>query len=159
MRQHTSAYVSIRSGYVGIRRRTSAYVSIRQHTVRIRRHTSAYVSIRQHTSAYVSIRQHTSAYVKNCLPVVSEAHLTDVTRGVVSGQRHTKTSLPNAEGRDVHVIECGAVDVWRSVSRAVHARPCHHLLLLPVCGLYRPRKEPLEAPWLLSIGIERSHGD
>ncbi len=37
MRQHTSAYVSIR-------------------------HTSEYVSIRQHTSAYVNIRQQTSAY-------------------------------------------------------------------------------------------------
>jgi hypothetical protein len=68
IRQHTSAYVSIRqpSAYVSIRQHTSAYVSIRQHTsayVSIRQHTSAYVSIRQHTSAYVSIRQHTSAYV------------------------------------------------------------------------------------------------
>jgi hypothetical protein len=39
-----------------IRQHTSAYVSIRQHT-------SAYVSIRQNTSAYVCIRLHTSAYV------------------------------------------------------------------------------------------------
>jgi hypothetical protein len=49
-----------------IRQHTSAYVSIRQHTsacVRIRQHTSAYVSIRQHASACVSIRPHTSAYV------------------------------------------------------------------------------------------------
>ncbi len=90
IRQHTSAYVSIRQAYVSIcqmricsraqhsQQHTSAYVSIRQHTsayVSIRQHTSAYVkcesavgrstlnSIRQHTSAYVSIRQHTSAYV------------------------------------------------------------------------------------------------
>jgi hypothetical protein len=86
IRQHTSAYVSIRSAYVSIR--TSAYVSmrqiclpqceepperaprrasIRQHTsayASIRQHASAYASIRQHTSAYVSIRQHTSAYVR-----------------------------------------------------------------------------------------------
>jgi hypothetical protein len=92
-RQHTSAYVSIRSlayvskcqhtsaffrkrcaylavaqvdGRHGRRKYCSAYVSIRQHTsayVSIRQHTSAYVSIRQHTSAYVSLRQHTSAYV------------------------------------------------------------------------------------------------
>jgi hypothetical protein len=87
-----------------IRQHTSAYVSIRQHThkthhpfasdpehpppaagctcafasrpnegtrsscpytsayVSIRQHTSAYVCIRLHASAYVSIRQHTSAY-------------------------------------------------------------------------------------------------
>jgi hypothetical protein len=78
IRQHTSAYVSIRNkktcalnalqqpAYVSIRQHTSAYVSIHQHTsayVSIRQHTSAYVSIRQHTSAHVSIRQHTSAYV------------------------------------------------------------------------------------------------
>jgi hypothetical protein len=86
IRQHTSAYVSIRQrlrqeraplphasaaaagsapappAYVSIRQHTSAYVSIRQHTsayVSIRQHTSAYVSIRQHTSAYASMRQHT----------------------------------------------------------------------------------------------------
>jgi hypothetical protein len=51
MRQHTSAYVSIRSAYV----------------------STAYVSIRQHTSAYVSIRQHSirSAYVEAHLLTVS----------------------------------------------------------------------------------------
>jgi hypothetical protein len=78
IRQHTSAYVSVRAPYClrfpSIRQRTSAYVSVRQRTsahVSIR---SAYVqhtfSIRQHTfnirsvmrSAYVSIRRHTSAY-------------------------------------------------------------------------------------------------
>ncbi len=92
MRQHT----------VRIRRHMSACVGIRQHT-------SAYVGIRQHTSAYVSIRQHTSAYVKNGLADVGEAELTAAKRGVVSGQRHTSTPLPNAaEGRDVHVIQCGA---------------------------------------------------
>jgi hypothetical protein len=86
LRQHTSAYVSIRqlkSASVGAANvDTSACVSIRQHT-------SAYVSkhrcrergrfrllhilhalchcrlktLCQHTSAYVSIRQHTSSYV------------------------------------------------------------------------------------------------
>jgi hypothetical protein len=40
-----------------IRQHTSAYVSIRQRS--IRQHTSAYVSIRQHTSAYIRIGQHT----------------------------------------------------------------------------------------------------
>jgi hypothetical protein len=73
LRQHTSAYVSIRQHTPEVEdervacnlhvRRTSAYVSIGQHTsayVSMRQHT-AYVSIRQHT-AYVSIR-HTSAYV------------------------------------------------------------------------------------------------
>jgi hypothetical protein len=86
VRQHTSAYVSIRMppapGHL-MREETVAYAAalaarcaarkssasvriLRQHTsayVSIRQHTSAYVSIRQHTSAYVSIRQHTSAYV------------------------------------------------------------------------------------------------
>jgi hypothetical protein len=56
VRQHSSAYVSIRQRRdrgptcSSIRQHTSAYVSI----------YAAYVSIRQHTSAYVSIRQHTS---------------------------------------------------------------------------------------------------
>jgi hypothetical protein len=93
IRQHTSAYVSIRQhtcirgqpptavnpiryvylAYVSIRQHTSAYVSIRRHTcIRgqpptavnpIRYVYLAYVSIRQHTSAYVGIRQHMSAYV------------------------------------------------------------------------------------------------
>ena len=40
---------------VSIRQHTSAYVNIRS----IRQHTSVYVSIRQHTPAYVSIREHT----------------------------------------------------------------------------------------------------
>jgi hypothetical protein len=75
IRQHTSAYVSIRGAegylsivpYVSIRQHTSAYVSIRQRTSAYGAPkatyqqclTSAYVSIRQHTSAYVSVRQHT----------------------------------------------------------------------------------------------------
>jgi hypothetical protein len=91
--QHMSAYVT---AYVSIRQHTSAYVSIRlpqelahtlelggpfrmptiliisillkscQHTsahVSTRQDTSACVSIRQHTSAHVSMRQHASAYV------------------------------------------------------------------------------------------------
>ena len=65
IRQHTSAYVSIRQheeqvvvqGVLEVLddalQRASA---IRQHTGRIRQHTSAYVSIRQHTSAYVSMK-------------------------------------------------------------------------------------------------------
>ena len=68
MRQHASAYVSIRWGSVSTARILAAY--------KVDEHTSAYVSIRQHTSAYVSsastavvlsasmqrsIRQHTSA--------------------------------------------------------------------------------------------------
>jgi hypothetical protein len=81
IRQHTSAYVSIRtSAYVSIRQHTSAYASIRQHTsarcpfISIRQHTQACVSIRQHTSTYVSkvpvtppcICQHMSAYASIC---------------------------------------------------------------------------------------------
>ena len=42
-----------------MRQHTSAYVSIRQHTSS---HASSPCSMRQHTSAYVSIRQHASAY-------------------------------------------------------------------------------------------------
>jgi hypothetical protein len=54
-----------------MRQHTSAYVSIRQHCILVARvlalaplspyNMYAYVSIRQHTPAYVSIRQHTSA--------------------------------------------------------------------------------------------------
>jgi hypothetical protein len=78
IRQHTSAYVSIREDIY----HTSAYVRIREDIYQptlsvwsseeqrravavctcIRQHTSAHVSIRQHTSAYVRTRQHT-AYV------------------------------------------------------------------------------------------------
>jgi hypothetical protein len=87
MRQHASAYGSITSAYVGIRRHTSAYLAT-QHLPSLprnphhffevcllsskilqmgycvpRQHTSEYVSIRQHSSAYVSMCQHTSAHV------------------------------------------------------------------------------------------------
>jgi hypothetical protein len=55
IRQHKSAYVSIRRG--------SRPRGSRIYIYTLCQHTSAYVSIRQHTSAYVSIRQHTSAYV------------------------------------------------------------------------------------------------
>jgi hypothetical protein len=97
MRQHTSAYVSIRQcgemqHFLRQHLAYTAYVSIRQHSIRqhtsafvergpggvqeseyasIRQHTSAYVSIRQHTSAYVSIRQHTPEYTP---AYVSKAH-------------------------------------------------------------------------------------
>ncbi len=70
MRQHTSAYVSIRQHTAeGVPRgrsrherlHTSAYVSIRQHTAEgVPRGRSRHE--RLHMSAYVSIRQHTSAY-------------------------------------------------------------------------------------------------
>jgi hypothetical protein len=92
IRQHTSAYVSIRRFHhrcLFLLYQTNLYiyitiyiyiyiyiyihiyiyleyVSIRQHTsahVSTRQHTSAHVSTRQHTSAHVSIRQHTSAHV------------------------------------------------------------------------------------------------
>jgi hypothetical protein len=59
IRQHTSAYISIRDavggGGDGVRavERRDVYVYVR----------SAYVSICQHMSAYVSIRHYTSAYV------------------------------------------------------------------------------------------------
>jgi hypothetical protein len=61
LRQHTSAYVSIRAASIAAAYPTG---SDALHTsAPSQQHTSAYVSIRQHTSAYVSIRQHTSAYV------------------------------------------------------------------------------------------------
>jgi hypothetical protein len=91
MRQHTSAYVSIRqhtlqpaAACAELRRQPLAVgvsancrefrctcrwlkcalpLSRSASVISRRQHTSAYVSIRQHTSAYVSIRQHTSAYV------------------------------------------------------------------------------------------------
>jgi hypothetical protein len=56
------------SAYVSIRQHTSAYVSIRlqvrNEKLLARHHTSAYVSMRQHTSAYV---RHTSAYNEQLL--------------------------------------------------------------------------------------------
>jgi hypothetical protein len=65
-----STWKGSRSGYcVSIRQHTSAYVSIRQHTSLStwkssrggysRLYQRLHLSIRQHTSAYVSIRQHT----------------------------------------------------------------------------------------------------
>ncbi len=70
---------------VSIRQHTSAYVSIRQHkAVQMlcgikkgsRQHTSAYVSRRPHTSAYVRIRQHPSAYARTHL-----AHTCGIKKG------------------------------------------------------------------------------
>jgi hypothetical protein len=63
MRQHTSAYVSIRQQLLAVVAREDRVRCSRRHKSSIRQHTSAYVSIRQHTSEYVSIRQHTSEYV------------------------------------------------------------------------------------------------
>ncbi len=92
IRQHTSAYVSMRQHTRSIRQLKPAYVrvpalveeavvntSVRELDAPVPtcQHTSAYVSIRQHTPAYASIayanlmrpcppvskRQHTSAYV------------------------------------------------------------------------------------------------
>jgi isocitrate/isopropylmalate dehydrogenase len=56
VRQHASAYVSIRQ-------HTSAYVKAvedQKRDLQVRQHASAYVTIRQHTSAYISIRQRMS---------------------------------------------------------------------------------------------------
>jgi hypothetical protein len=87
IRQHTSACVSIRKGWVccairlAAQRHTSAYVRIRKGWVCCATSccAEAYVSIRPHASAYakagcaapyvllrrgISIRQHTSAYVR-----------------------------------------------------------------------------------------------
>jgi hypothetical protein len=56
--------------YVSIRQHPSAYVSIRHGSSGLvaRLPMPAYVSIRQHTSAYVSIRQHTSCGAKAAWP-------------------------------------------------------------------------------------------
>jgi hypothetical protein len=58
------------SAYASIRQHTSAYVSIRceRRCMRVIVHPA---SPRQHTSAYVSIRQHTSAYVASAVVCVS----------------------------------------------------------------------------------------
>jgi hypothetical protein len=66
IRQHTSAYVSIRRKETLTRcvRACGCICSGVQALIRYNYYTSAYVSIRQHTSAYVSIRQQTSAYPK-----------------------------------------------------------------------------------------------
>ena len=50
----------------GIRQHTSAYVSIRQHTLlrRLRGESMRPSRMHLHSSAYVSIRQHTSGYVQ-----------------------------------------------------------------------------------------------
>ncbi len=69
IRQHTSAYVSIRSNLISSPLPTVKVPYIRQHTY-ISQDTSAYVSIRQHTPAYVSIRQHTSAYGRISSPML-----------------------------------------------------------------------------------------
>ncbi len=59
IRQHTSAYVSMRTPSLAKALTMSATdCAEKVHiSARIRQHTSAYVSIRQHTSAYVSMRQ------------------------------------------------------------------------------------------------------
>jgi hypothetical protein len=56
------------SAYVSIRQHTSAYVSIRQLSEGAwgpERVLITYILYIKHTSAYVSIRQHTSAYVSS----------------------------------------------------------------------------------------------
>jgi isocitrate/isopropylmalate dehydrogenase len=64
IRQHTSAYVSIRQHTLDVCKHADAtYTASKQLYAPLRArapHTSAYVSIRQHASACVSIRQHTS---------------------------------------------------------------------------------------------------
>jgi hypothetical protein len=57
---------------VSIRQHTSAYFSIRQHTsassfCQFVGRSKTCTAVRQHTSAYFSIRQHTSAYVRKLL--------------------------------------------------------------------------------------------
>jgi hypothetical protein len=51
MRQHTSAYGSMRTRQIADFETKSTEVRFSQDDVSIRQHTSAYVSIRQHTSA------------------------------------------------------------------------------------------------------------
>jgi hypothetical protein len=106
IRQHTSAYVSIRVPLLraGKSQRASASLlsSVTKNTpasvfVSIRQHTSAYVSIRQHTSAEslgvaclecdeeytcVSIHQHTSVYVRIRLNVSICQHTSEPRRGL-----------------------------------------------------------------------------
>jgi hypothetical protein len=64
IRQHTSAYVSIRQHTAGVQLARDSITCKHTSYVSIRQHTSAYVSIRQHTSAYVSIRWHTAGGVQ-----------------------------------------------------------------------------------------------
>jgi hypothetical protein len=104
LRQHTSAYKSIRdcpSSLYSLRQHTSAYARIRQHTRLsqqpawlVRRKqcsiaTSAYVSIRQHTSSYVIIRQQTPACVSICQHTPAYARTRQHTSAHVSIRQHT----------------------------------------------------------------------
>jgi hypothetical protein len=123
IRQHASAYVSIRqqsyadtSAYVCIRQRTCAELVLermRHRNAHIRQHTSAYVSIRQHTSAYVSIRQHT------CPELVLErrrhrnAH---ECRDLMLAARHRKNGLRYTSA-------------YVSISIRQHAHQCRYLVL------------------------------
>jgi hypothetical protein len=80
-----------------MRQHASAYVSIRQHTnvgcplARLRRRALCHiiVSIRQHTSAYVSIRKHTSGHIHRGM----WTHIAD-TRTQLTGVSALTSSMP-----------------------------------------------------------------
>ncbi len=141
MRQHTSAYVSIRQ-------HTSAYVSfsIRLYSgalrhfwgsskalvralvgstkgsikalwrLSIRQHTSAHVSIRQHTSAYVSMQQHTSACVS--IRQHTSAYVS-ILSAYVSIRQHTSAHVSTRRQRHTHWfwnacwVAVGQFTLWR----------------------------------------------
>jgi hypothetical protein len=149
IRQHTSAYVSIRLAFrhrVGhqcyaLCAQGVAYVSIRQHTsaVSVRlafchrvghQCYALYVSIRQHTSAYVSIRQHTSVQTDACGRIaVGHQCCALCAEGVayVSIRQHTSAYL------------CGKGVVRDGADDTVDCR--HHLLIsISACGI---RQHPL----------------
>jgi len=138
MRQHASAYVSIRQhksacasirqhtpAYVSVRQRTSAYGSIRQHgppldmpTTRKRQRAceAPYVSIRQHTSAYVSMRQHASHLVDGDVPALEWC---ESRQRVSVGTSCTYRTLP--------YVHCTCVSAYAAyVDRAWAASTCGH---------------------------------
>jgi hypothetical protein len=118
--------------YVSIRQHTSAYVSIRQlfkrvlvqlhrcrHRACIRQHTSAYVSVRQHTSAFQTLAcaaasvpascLHTSAYVTHVSIPAAERYGVQE-KAYVSIRQHTSAPsayvIPAAEWYGVQEKAC-----------------------------------------------------
>ncbi len=103
--QRLVVYILVQGHISSIRQHTSAYVSIRQHTYA---HTCGawgqsaapcriYTSTRphiQHTSAYVSIRQHTSAYVSTYLRCLGSKRSALSYSACAPRMRQYRTSVP-----------------------------------------------------------------
>jgi hypothetical protein len=157
IRQHTSAYVSIRQPSllhiasptaffttckdVSIRQHTSAYVSIRQRCPSSLLHTASATAFfttcgDQHTSAYVSIRQHTSllhiaSATAFLLPVKTSAYasIRQHTSAYVSIRQHTSASAFFTTCGDQHTSAYVSIRQHTSAYVSIRQQP---LSLLPV---------------------------